>query len=274
MDRRQFVRLVCAVAAAGSAYSSGSLGQSMPGGAGPWIPLFNGNDLDGWDYFQEGVGTRDTTNAITVHDGMIHMLGPEHKGGDAPGFGHLATRREYGNYHLKVEYQFGEKRFEPRLLAKRNSGVLYHMFPERDRVWPNSIEFQLEESDAGDAICINTRCFPGADQGGTPAWPSQAGFAQRPTFVVTEPRPPIERQRVIKNGNFENLGGWNTAELIAIGDKSAQLVNGRIVNSLYELVGQEVRDRSVYRPLTKGRIALELEGAEIRFRRVDIRLFA
>lgn len=274
MNRRQFIRLVGALAAAGSAYPPDSLAQSMPAGAGPWIPLFNGNNLEGWDYFQQGVGTRDTTNAVTVRDGMIHMLGPDHTGGTAPGFGHLATQREYGNYHLKVEYRFGEKRFEPRLLAKRNSGVLYHMFPDRDRVWPNSIEFQLEESDVGDAICINTRCFPGANQGGTPAWPNQPGFAQRPTYVVTEPRPPIERQHVFKNGNFENLDGWNTIELIAIGDKAAHLVNGRIVNSLYELVGQDVRDRNVYRPLTKGRIALELEGAEIRFRRVDIRLFA
>ncbi len=274
MDRRQFMRLVGAVTAAGIGHPSASLGQSMPAGAGPWIPLFNGNNLDGWDYFQERVGIKDTTNAVAVRDGMIHMLGPDHNGGEAPGFGHIATQREYGNYHLKVEYRFGEKRFEPRLLAKRNSGVLYHMFPERDRVWPNSIEFQLEESDFGDAICINTRCFPGADQGGTPAWPNQAAFAQRPTFTVTEPRPPIERQRIIKNGNFERLGEWNTVELITVADKAAHLVNGRIVNSLYELVGQDVADRNLYRPLTKGRIALELEGAEVYFRRVDIRFFS
>jgi hypothetical protein len=274
MDRREFMRLVCAAAAAGSALPSTSIGQSMPAGAGPWQPLFNGNNLEGWDFFQQGIGIQDTTNAVVVHDGMIHMLGEAHKGGDAPGFGHIATQREYGNYHLKVEYRFGEKRFEPRLLAKRNSGLLYHTFPERDRVWPNSVEFQFEESDVGDAICLNTRCFPGVDQGGTPAWPTQPATAQRPVFTVTEPRPPIERQRVVKNGNFEILGGWNTVELIAIGDKAAHLVNGRIVNSLYEIVGQDVSDRNVYRPLTKGRIALELEGAEIFFRRVEIRFFS
>ena len=238
------------------------------------MPLFNGRNFEGWDYFQDGIGTTDKANAAVVHDGMIHMLGPTHTGGERPGFGHVATQREYSNYHLRVEYRFGERRFEPRLLAKRNSGILYHMFPERDRVWPNCIEFQLEESDLGDAICINTRCWPGADQGGTPAWPQQPATTPRPSFPPpANPRPALERQRVSKNGNFEKLDDWNTVELIALGDKAAHLVNGRIVNSLYEIVGQDTSDRSVYRPLSKGRIALELEGAEILYRKVEIRLF-
>jgi Domain of Unknown Function (DUF1080) len=274
MNRRDFMRFSSAVALSTSAGILPAFGQSMPGGAGPWIPLFNGKNLDGWDYFQQGVGFKDTTNAVTVHDGMIHMLGPQHTGGDAPGFGHIVTPREYGNYHLRVEYKFGEKRFEPRLLAKRNSGLLYHTFPERDRVWPNSVEFQFEESDVGDAILMNTRCWPGANLGGTPAWPNQGGVAPRSTFTISEPRQPIERQHLYKNGNFEKLGDWNTIELIAIGDKSAHLVNGRIVNSLYEIVGQDVNDRNVYRPLTKGRLALELEGAEVFFRKVEIRVFS
>jgi len=52
--------------------------QSIPGSVGPWTPLFNGRSFDGWDHFQEGIGTTDKTNAAIVHDGMIHMLGPTH----------------------------------------------------------------------------------------------------------------------------------------------------------------------------------------------------
>src|SRR5262249_16564774 len=153
--------------------------------------------------------------------GEIRMLGSRHTGGARPGFGHVATVREYANYHLRFEYKFGDARFEPRLLAKRNSGVLYHMFPQRDPVWPNWIEFQLEESGVGDAILINTRCYPGTDLGGTPAWPNQVPMGPKPTFPRPEgPRQPLERQLIRKSGDFEKQMEWNTIELLAIADKS------------------------------------------------------
>lgn len=277
MNRREFCRLAAAIAATGPFVDADAAlaSASLPPYAGPWTRLFNGRDLTGWTYFQEGKGNVDDTQAVVADKGTIHMLGPRHRGGDRPGPGHIATDREYSNYHLRFEYRFGAARFEPRLLAKRNSGVLYHMFPQKDRVWPNSIEFQLEESDVGDAVLINTRCYPGADLGGTPAWPKQFPVQPRPTFATpSEPRMPIERQHVKKNGDFERQMDWNTIELLCIGDQAAHLVNGRIVNSLYELVAQTVEDRDVYRPLTGGRIALELEFAEVRFRNVEIRPFA
>jgi len=278
ITRREFARLVTAVVAAGTCktlLAVDSRARSLPAYAGPWRSLFNGKDLMGWTFYQDGVGETDTTNAVVVEQGMIHMFSPRHTGDDRPGFGHIATTRESADYHLRLEYKFGDKRFEPRLLAKRNSGVLYHMFPQRDRVWPNSVELQLQESDVGDAILINTRCYPGADLGGTPAWPDQVPVLARPALPTPSgPRPEIERQLVRKNGDFERVQDWNTIEVLAIGDKAAHLVNGRIVNTLYELVGQDVQDRDAYRPLTKGRIGLELEAAEVFFRKVEIRSFA
>jgi hypothetical protein len=187
MNRRDFSRLMAAVLATDSfdtlLADDIEIG-SLPAYAGPWMPLFNGTDLSGWSFFQDGVGETDKTNAVVVEQGQIRMLGPRHTGGARPGFGHIATVREYANYHLRLEFKFGDARFEPRLLSKRNSGVLYHMFPERDRVWPNSIEFQLEESDVGDAILINARCYPrggsrrdaGVAQPGTGG--SQANFSE------------------------------------------------------------------------------------------------
>jgi hypothetical protein len=273
LDRRQFSCLLAAVAATGAQGVARSASPSLPKYAGPWTPLFNGKDLDDWTFYQEGVGDRDLNNAIVIEKGVIHMLGPQYRASGAP-FGHIATAAEYGNYHLRLEFKFGEARFEPRLLAKRNSGVLYHMYPQRDRVWPNSIEFQLEESDIGDAILINTRCYPGGDLGGTPAWPDQVPVSPKPVFTTPlEPRQPIERQRVHKNGDFEHILEWNTIELLVIGNKAAHLVNGRVVNSLFELEGQDVTDRNIYRPLTRGRIGLELECAESYFRRIEIRAF-
>jgi hypothetical protein len=278
MTRRDFCGWVAAVIATGArdaALAAEGGSRSLPAYAGPWMALFNGEDLAGWSFYQDGIGETDTTNAVVVEQGTIHMLGPHHTGGDHAGFGHIATVGEHGNYHLRLEYKFGAKRFEPRLLAKRNSGVLYHMFPQRDRVWPNSVELQLQESDVGDAITINTRCYPGADLGGTPAWPNQVPVLARPIWPAPAgTRPEIERQLVRKSGDFERIQDWNTIEVLAIGDKAAHLVNGRIVNTLFELVGQDVDDRNVYRRLTRGRIGLELEAAEVFFRNVEIRPFA
>lgn len=273
VTRRAFNQWFGAAALTASTGALRAAEPSLPAYDGPWVPLFNGRNMHGWSFYQDGVGARDTQQALVIQKGMIHMLGPRYRPAGTP-FGHIATEAEYGDYHLRLEFRYGDIRYEPRLLAKRNSGILYHMYPQRDRVWPNSIEFQLEESDVGDAILINTRCYPGADVGGTPAWPVQIPLEPRPVFTTPpEPRQPIERQRVIRNGNFERLGQWNTVELLAIGNRAAHLVNGRIVASLYELEGQDVADRNVYRPLTRGRIGLELECAEVFFRRIEIRRF-
>jgi len=154
----------------------------VPPYAGRWTPLFNGKDLADWSFYQDGIGDTDTTNTVVVDAGVIHMLGPRHTGGERPGFGHIATVREYENYHLRFEYKYGEQRFEPRLLAKRNSGVPIHMFPEKDRVWPNSVDLQLQESDVGDAIMINTRCYPRRGSGWHTGLVESGAFASQANF--------------------------------------------------------------------------------------------
>ena len=57
-----------------------------------------------------------------------------------------------------------------------------------------------------------------------------------------------------------NLSGeWNTVEVICDGGKITNVVNGVVVN--------EGTDASV----TKGRILLQSEGAEVFYRRVDLK---
>ena len=60
-------------------------------------------------------------------------------------------------------------------------------------------------------------------------------------------------------------GEWNTLELITFGDKSLHIVNGEVVmalsNSRYTLDSKVI-------PLTKGKIQLQSEGAEIFFKNI------
>ncbi|MBC2665483.1 DUF1080 domain-containing protein [Novosphingobium flavum] len=229
-----------------------------------WRPLFNGRDLTGWTMFQQGAEGGDPHHVVSIEKGTLHFLGPHYAGPDKATFGHVATEAEYSDYHLRLEFCWGERRFAPRALQRRNSGLLFHMRPERDRLFPDCVEFQIEESDVGDAIMVNTRALQGPLLGGTPLWPNYLPFLPR-TYQEPVIAGDIARQWHRHSGQFERLDGWNTLDLYAFADKAAQLVNGRIVNTLFGMI-----DRTGT-ALHKGRIALEFEAAEIRFRNVVIR---
>lgn len=232
-----------------------------------WRPLFDGKSLDGWTFYQEGVGAKDIRKAVVVKDGELRFLSPAFAGEDAPP-GHIATVDEWENYHLRIDYKWGMRRWEPRAIQRRNSGVLYHMGPERDRLFPDCVEFQVQEGDVGDAVVVNTLAIQGPLLGGTPLWPNWIE-AFPSTYQEPVRAGPYARQWLRQSGNYERMDGWNTLDLIAFGDQAAHLVNGRIVNTLFKMRKRDATGALV--PMTKGRIALELEWAEISFRNVMIR---
>lgn len=232
-----------------------------------WRPLFDGRTLNGWRFYQQGAGDTDRDGAVAIERGMLHFLGPRYRGdGTAPG--HISTLAEHGDYHLRLRFRWGSARFVPRKLQRRNSGILYHMGPATDRLFPPGVEFQVEEGDVGDAIMIDTRALHGPLLGGTPLWPNY--FPSMPQEYVEPVRAGgIARQWFRHSGAFASLDGWNTLDLIAFGDQAAHLVNGRIVNTLFKMTGPGAQGAST--PLTRGRIALEFEHAEIWFSDIAIR---
>lgn len=231
---------------------------------GGWQTLFDGSTLNGWTFFQDGAGARDTQGVVAIEHGVLHLHGPAYRGAGKAAFGHIATVDSWSDFHLRLDFRWGTNRFPPRALQRRNSGILYHLGPERDRLFPDGVEFQIEETDVGDAIMINTRALPGPLLGGTPLWPTYLpGLPQ--TYDTPVVAGGIARQWIRHAGNFELLDGWNTLDLYAFGDQAAHLVNGRIVLSLFAM-----RDRR-NAPLNGGRIALEFEAAEILYRNVMIR---
>ncbi|KAA6327733.1 hypothetical protein EZS27_023301 [termite gut metagenome] len=124
------------------------------------ISLFNGNDITNWYTYIDslGVNTPESKSAFAVEDSTLHF--------DGPLMGYLCTNDSYKNYYLKVVFHWGEKKYPPRENAKRDSGILYH-FPigAVDRLWPNSIECQVQEEDCGDYYCVNgsyADCVKGA----------------------------------------------------------------------------------------------------------------
>jgi hypothetical protein len=261
---------LAAIALLAAATSSAAGDRPKAGSAGEFIPLFNGRDLAGWYTFLQKHGKNsDPDRVVTIEDGAIHLYkhAPE---GSKVVMGYIATEKEYGDYHLRFQYRWGAKKFQPRLAQKRDAGFYYHILGP-DAVWPRALQFQVQQTDVGDLIALygfqfdtttdpmtfrnEIPTFQPADQGGKPRVMGGEGIAYQGRLP----------------GEIE-VDGWNTAEVIARGDSTTHILNGRVVNE-----GRNVRlvdsDRpgAPPRPITRGRVALEIEAAEIYFRNVEIK---
>jgi hypothetical protein len=269
MNRRQFLRtsfpLASPLMMARTPQAPPQPATAAAPGADGWIPLFNGRNLDGWYSFlqRSGRGAAEKSGYVTVENGLLHIMGR-----DVPSepveSGYLSTLAEYENVRIRVEYKWGVKRFAPRLENKRDNGLLYYV-AGADRVWPTCVECQIQETDTGDVFFLGgTRGIQGMLPGN-----GAAGFPRLITGA-TGPMQPTSA-RLLKDGDFEKLEDWNTVEVVAQGNRASHLVNGRIVNVLRNLEQADPQNAGQFLPIAKGRIAIEIEFAEIWYRRIDIK---
>src|SRR4030095_13281280 len=163
--------------------------------------LFNGKNLEGWNTFLRSKGKNiDPDSIFSVANGLLKITGKE--------FGYLVTEKTYSNFHLVLEFKWGEKKYPPRENAVRDNGVCYYVVAE-DHVWPRSIECQIQEGDCGDFWLIDstTLVVDGVQQG------------------------PTNNTRVIKKKDNEKpTGEWNKIEIIARDGRCTHIVNGVVVN--------------------------------------------
>ena len=244
-----------------------------PGSDG-WISIFNGKNLDGWyTYLQKSGKNNDQLGVVRVDNGMIHILG-NHVPEGAAETGFLSTTAEYSNYRFRGEYKWGVARHKPRSEWKRDNGLLIHVVGE-DRVFPMCMEFQVQETDTGDIIPIGGIRYMNPVAGaGLPPWPNMPMNA----VPAGAPGQPGGNKRF---GDFEDPNGWNLAEYVCRGGNCAFLVNGRIVNTMFQMTrpeppafvarGTAPPASTQFVPLDRGRIGIEVEYAEIWWRNLAIR---
>lgn len=187
-------------------------------------------------------------------------------------YGGLTTKNEYENYHFTTQFKWGEKKWEPRLKDKRDSGILYHAKGPHGafwNVWMSSLEFQVQEGDCGDFIAL-TDVY-----GDVPAT-KKINANGKPYFVYnpTEKEIPLkwengfEAGQASKNGLYENPNGeWNTLEIYVLGNESIHLVNGHVVNRIKN-ARYNVADKTV--PVTSGKIQIQSEAAEVYYKNIKI----
>ena len=211
------------------------------------IVLFNGSNLNGFDTFlrQQGLNN-DPNHVFRVENRVIHVSGKE--------FGYFITKKEYENYYLTVEFKWGEGTFGQREGKARDSGILYHVTGPH-KVWPTSVEFQIQEGATGDFWMTDGAELTSKSGQRVAGPPGHAApidrFGKGPWKDEINYRDP--------NGELEKPNGeWNFLELVVQGDRVRQWVNGRFAN-----------EGTGARP-SKGKILFQSEGAEIFFRNLKL----
>ena len=197
--------------------------------------LFNGSDLSGWHVDVPAMDSNpDTLNPFIVRNGMLVSLG-------TPG-GHMISNNEFQNYSLLVEYRFAG--------TPGNCGVLIHASIPRARygMFPKSMEVQMEHTNAGDFWCI-------VEDIKVPDMEGRRG--PKENWGITE-----GKGRNIKNladDAEKPVGEWNTMLIEAVGNEIKVWLNGILVNHGYDCTA------------VKGQIALQAEGSEVEFRKVELK---
>ena len=174
----------------------------------------------------------------------------------------LSTKEEFENYHGSLQYKWGEKIYEPRLNMKRDSGLLVHCVGKHGafwNVWLRSQECQIQEGDTGDYIPL---------AGTRAAVPVQVKDGKEHTRF--SPGGPLRTGTgyTKHSENFEKKGEWNTVEVWAVGDICVFAVNG---NPNMVIFDSEERKGDKFVPLTKGRLQIQSEAAEIFYKDIKIR---
>ena len=225
--------------------------------------LFNGKDLTNWDIY---IGT-----ALTGFENLKDQATPESVysvvkkdgenlmriSGDVNAS--IASKEEFENYHLKLEYKWGDTEY-----TAFNSGLLYHSYGEFGSgldTWMNSIECQLLTENNGDAYSMGTTAFDVKinknnqyDANGTLT-----------TFGDDQEGGEIARKQ---SDNEKSMGEWNVVELYSFGSKTIHIVNGKKVMEC-ENTGKIVDGKIL--PLTKGKIQIQSEGGEMLIRKIEIK---
>jgi hypothetical protein len=198
------------------------------------VQLFNGKNLDTW---HEDVpmmdSIADAKSPFIVRDGHLLSLGEPR--------GHLITNKIYKNYRLNIDYRF--------TATPGNCGVLVHASTPRAlyKMFPQSIEVQMEHTNAGDfwVIAEDITC----DDMETRRGPKE-------TWGITEG---TNRRIINLTDNSENkIGDWNNMIIECFNDTIKVWVNGTLVNYGYHAT------------VRSGQIAIQSEGSEVEFKKFEL----
>ena len=149
--------------------------------AAGWKLLFDGRSLAGWHNFkQDGVRP-----GWQVKDGALVCADP-HNASD------IVTTEKFGAFELQLDYNISEG---------GNSGIIFHVTDDGDKVWATGPEFQLEDN-------------------------AKAADAQRCGWLYALYQPPLDAKTGLPLDATKPAGEWNHVRLVISPEKCVHEING------------------------------------------------
>ncbi|OYW84308.1 MAG: hypothetical protein B7Z20_11090 [Sphingobium sp. 32-64-5] len=255
----------------------------VPAATGPAVSLFNGRDLADWEPW---LGYADP--ALTYRRPPVAPLGT---GADASStfsvvtedgapalrvegktWGSLVHKRDYADYHLSLEFKWGDEVFAPRLTEPQNNGLLFHSHGAPGAVWGTwmrAVEFEIMRGSTGMVVPvgdeIRARTFVAQDK--AIIYPHRRFQIGGRALDLRNNRNPDWNVEAARDAE-KPVGEWNRLDLYTVGDRAIYVVNGVPVMELSGLAS--VAADGTRTPLTRGRIQLQSEGAETFFRNIRL----
>jgi len=190
------------------------------------------------------------SETFSLEDGLLHISGK--------GFGYLRTNSSYEDYHLVLEYKWGEHTWSRRIDNARDAGVFVHCQPGDGAfrgTWPVGAEIQLIEGATGNVNLLGSEAIPAhlsENDGGAPQlkWNQFPDYRSASWTDLRGFRGPKDVESL--------FGDWNRLEVICKGSEVTVKLNGKVVNTTDEL------------HVATGFVALQSEWAEWYVRRWEL----
>lgn len=236
------------------------------------IALFDGKTLGDCYIWLKDTKREDPRQVFRVTDGLLHVTGD--------GLGSIITKKPYRDYHLVLEYKWGDKTWHDRVNAARDSGLLIHsngVDGGFTGTWKPSLEVQIIEGGVGDFVFVGGKDEAGKpiplsltanvtrDRDGEVVWKADApqetfGNANRRRINWYGRDPDWKDEKDFRGPQDVDSphGEWTRLDVIADKGHIEVFVNGVKVNEAFDSQPQE------------GQIQLQTELAEIFFRKWEL----
>ena len=242
--------------------------------------LFNGKNLDGWDTY---IGPPLDDKGKMLSDIPVGLNNDPHQvftviqqGGEkvirisGQDWGGISTKKEYENFHLQLMFKWGNLTWGQKKGQKKDSGLLYFAVGKHGAdygAWMRSQEFQIEEGNSGDywGVAGGVQDIPVIKDGQNYVY-DPAG-----TLYTFSEKSEVGRHAKKRGDAEKPTGEWNTLDLYCFGDTSIHVINGKTMMVLYHS-GQLENGQPI--PLTKGKIQIQSEGAEVFYKGITIELLS